>query len=372
MITTTAAALVCPSCRGPLALKATATAPGLPQEVRSGSLECRGCHAHYPILAGVAILVPEARGYILDHVKGISRLVLEAEIPGPIRRDFRQALARLTSEHIEEDLESGRVVALYAMNHYLSAGAPGSPPWWAPLRGSPSPCIERMILEHWDHGPMSQIEAWVGELARGNKGNLRAVDLGCGVGGLASRLARATRFSYLGLDSSFASVAVGRHLALGMPLRGGLRIPGDLLEGPLSREVPFPSPVASGGADLVVADLGTPPVRPGSFELAIALNAIDMLDEPRVLPELQYELLIKGGTAIQSCPYIWHERVARALKKAVPAEARGDSAKAVAWLYQDVGFKPLRSITHLPWLFFKHPRQLELYSVHLFQTLKAS
>ena len=94
-----------------------------------------------------------------------------------------------------------------------------------------------------------------------------------------------------------------------------------------------------------------------------------MLEEPKLLPLHQKLSLKPGGIAIQSGPYIWHERIARKLRAALPKTIT-ESGKAVEWLYEDAGFKILETKDHLPWLFFKHGRQLELYSVHLFKAEK--
>ena len=167
------------------------------------------------------------------------------------------------------------------------------------------------------------------------------------------------------MDSSFASIALGRHLLLGVPYAGKIKIPEDLLKGGVSREIRFPTPeYYDGKADLVVGDLESVPLRSKHWDLSIALNTIDMMDEPALLPKLQHDLLKKGGTAIQSCPYIWHENVAKRLRSKLPREIR-DSAQAVEWLYERAGFKIKERVDHLPWLFFKHVRQLEIYSVHL-------
>jgi hypothetical protein len=95
-----------------------------------------------------------------------------------------------------------------------------------------------------------------------------------------------------------------------------------------------------------------------------------MLDEPSSLPEFQYELLKKNGIAIQSCPYIWHPEVARKLRKRLPAPLKNSSSAAAEWLYEKAGFKIEEKQEDLPWLFFKHLRQLEVYSVHAFVARK--
>jgi SAM-dependent methyltransferase len=125
----------------------------------------------------------------------------------------------------------------------------------------------------------------------------------------------------------------------------------------------------AGGIDLVAGDLVAPPVAAQAYDVTVALNTIDMLPEPAVLPEIQARLLKPGGIAIQSSPYIWHESVAAELRHALPSEIR-DSAKAAEWLYARAGLQVTERVEHLPWLFFKHARQLEIYSVHAFQARK--
>ncbi|MGZ3686774.1 MAG: methyltransferase domain-containing protein [Bdellovibrionota bacterium] len=366
MLSSTFSRLKCPRCKKAPGAFLSGAASEV-KEIRSGSLTCTGCQAQYPILAGVAILVEEVHEYLLAHVKGISKLVPDAEIHPEILPDYLDAKAELQSEHIEEDLEAERVNALYLMNHYLRVSGGAEADWWKPRGSAGSPLIDELVRNYWDHGPFAQIGKWVSELFP--QGGAHAVELGCGVGGLHSVIAPFAA-SYLGVDSSFASVALGRHLVLGVPYRGELRIPGDLLEGGVSREVRIPVPDSfDGRADLVVGDFVNPPVQEGHWDLTLALNAIDMMDEPRELPELQYRLLKNEGIAVSSCPYIWHEEVARALRAKLPGGIR-DSAQAAEWLYRESGFEITERVEHLPWLFLKHLRQLEIYSVHLFTARK--
>jgi SAM-dependent methyltransferase len=390
MLSTTVSKLRCPiladseasgeSCQGEITLIGKGGAPqtvtGPAYEIASGTLECRQCHSRFPILAGVAILSSDVTSYILNHVKGIAQLVSEEEIPVEVREDFIDAKSEIEPDHIEEDLEAERVVALYLMNHYLRVGDDRSqdlPDWLKPMAGSGSPLIQSLIREHWDRGPFSQIAHWLDSFAsQGSK--VSVVELGSGVGGLypvlKSRLGSCLG-NYLGMDSSFASVALARHLALGAPYGRKLRVPGDLLQGPVSREVKIPVQSSmDGSADFVVGEIEALPAPKGQWDVTIALNAIDMMPEPALLPRLQYELLKKGGMAIQSCPYIWHEQVARGLREMLPAEIQ-DSAQAVEFLYTQAGFKVDERVEHLPWLFFKHLRQLEIYSVHIFRASKA-
>lgn len=305
------------------------------------------------MLAGVLVLVPDVRGYLLEHVKGIARLVEDHEIPKVHRAAFAKARKQIAVEHIEEDLEAERVTSLYVMNHYLSSQEVSSP----------SPEIDELIKKYWDKGPFFRIREQLKKLSARPSS---LVELGCGVGGLYVAL-RDQLETYLGLDSSFASIALARHFALGAPMRGKTLLPGDLLAGPVSREAEIKSAGGNSGrnADFIVCELDHPPVKAGQWQLTAALNVIDMLAEPQALPRLQYELLANGGRAIQSCPYIWHQQVSAELRELLPKTII-DSAKAVEWLYESTGFKIDSSEPHVPWLFFKHFRQLEIYSVHLF------
>lgn len=367
-------------CGGPLSV----SSPEKGSEIRTGQLECQKCRSKFPILCGVAILVDDVQAYLMTHVKGISKLVNDSEIPREYVSEFQEAREEIEAEHIEEDLEAERVISLYFMNHYLrvSGGGPSSSSgrkWWQPEDGEGSPLIDSLVRQYWDHGPFSWIEKWATESSRSARLD-SVIELGCGVGGLEKVLRPFAR-SYLGIDSSFGSIALGRHLAFGASYPAKIRVPGDLLLGSVARPVAPEwmeqvsgarsgnSEEQAGSSDLIVGEIQNAPVQPGQCDATIALNAIDMLDEPSELPALQMSLLRKGGIAIQSCPYIWHETVSKQLRKILPRETR-NSARAVEWLYRQAGFEIESVIEHLPWLFFKHPRQLEIYSVHLFTARK--
>jgi hypothetical protein len=339
-------------------------------EIRRGQLECTTCRTDYPILSGVALIVPDVRSYLLHHVKGIAQVVPDSEIPREFLREYLEAKSEIQSEHIEEDLEAERVTALYIMNHYLSSTTPESHTegtWWTPKSESSPPFIDSLIKQYWDRGPFHQISEW---LKRKPKPFKKTIELGCGVGGLYSFLKPMLR-NYLGVDSSFGSIAIARHLALGLPYSGQLKLPEDLIQGPVSRRLKLPTPpLCTGHADFIVGDLDDLPVEHGIWDLSVSLNTIDMLEEPFSLPKLQFDLIQPSGLAIQSCPYIWHPLIAKRLRKALPPQVRTSSSRAVEWMYEDIGFQIEEKSKDIPWLFFKHVRQLEIYSVHAFVARK--
>jgi SAM-dependent methyltransferase/uncharacterized protein YbaR (Trm112 family) len=357
------------TCSGELSLRAgkeTALAGGI-SEIVSGTLICQSCNGQFPILSGVAVIVPDPRDYLLQHVKGVSRWVKDADIPRDLINDFREARREIESEHIEEDLEAERVTSLYVMNHFLQAKA--SHPWWKSGFKNTSPEIAEIIERFWDRGPFSKIaELW----ALGGNEKKSLIELGCGVGGLYAHLSEKLS-RYLGVDSSFASIALARKLALSLPQSfhqdQKVLVPGDLLNGTVSFDVknllrtPDTRNSNAPVADFVVGDAVFPPVKEHQWDASASLNMIDMLDDPALLPTLQKRMIKTGGLAIQSSPYVWHPRTANRVKKQTQAT---DSASAIEGLYRKAGFSIDRSLPQVPWLFFKHVRQLEIYSVHLF------
>jgi SAM-dependent methyltransferase len=369
MLNTTLKYLKCPKikkskiCSGHFSVQGGKENPlvGEISEIVSGTLICQSCKAQFPILSGVAVIVPDPYDYLLQHVKGVSRWVKDADIPRDLIADFTQARREIESEHIEEDLEAERVTSLYVMNHFLQAKS--GQDWWKSGFKNTSPEIAEIVERFWDRGPFSKIsELWGNE-----KRSL--IELGCGVGGLYTHLAgKLTR--YLGVDSSFASIALARKLSLGLPnpiqKDQKVLVPGDLLNGTVSFDVKsfLMSPEKKDYlADFVVGDAVFPPVRDHEWDASASLNMIDMLEEPALLPDLQKQMIRKGGLAIQSSPYVWHPKTASDVKKQTQLT---DSALAVEALYKKAGFSIDQSLSQIPWLFFKHVRQLEIYSVHLF------
>lgn len=358
MLKSTLAVLKCAAhkkCKGELSLLKD---EGL-DEIEYGTLVCKICRSEYPVLAGVAIIVEDVPAYLYYHVKGISKFVPYAKIPKAYRKDFLEAKEAMEEELTEEDLESDRVNALYLMNHYLSVKQ-ARERFWQPKSGDGSAPIEQLIENYWDKGPLMRVSSWF------KIKGVNTIELGCGVGGLFSKITIPLE-NYLGVDASFQSILLARHFNLGTPYSGDLSIPGDLLHGAASRKINFTYPQKNPAAkvDFVVGEMDRIPAKNNFWDVTVAMNVIDMLEDPRQLPEVQSQLLKPGGQAIQSDPYIWHEKISKRLRGHLP-KAISNSARAVEHLYEKAGFKIEESEEHVPWIFFKHLRQVELYSVHAF------
>ncbi len=349
--------LQCPHCNQKLFLKNEKFYKKT-TEITSGTLFCKKCKSCFPILAGIAIIVSDIASYLIEHVKGISRVVPDSLIPKQFLADYLEAKSQLQQEHIDEDLESERVVSLYFMNQYFES----KQDWYHSTSGKTNELIQSLIKEYWDQSPLSIISKWIREI-KDQPQNI--LELGCGVGSLANKLKNNSDF-YLGVDSSFASVALARYLNLGSNHPDKIKIPNELLNGSISHPIkPLCKKYFDEKCDFIVCDIEKLPIINNTFNLSIALNAIDMLYDPTTLPKIQNKVTIKNGYSIQSSPYIWHEQIAKSLKKNIPKNIT-DSAQAVQWLYEKSDFKILKSIENHPWLFFKNVRQLEIYSVHLF------
>lgn len=391
---TTLKRLRCPklrprACACPLTLKDAKELSYAPNEIQSGTLYCPSCHSKYPILGGVAVVLDDVDAYVYAHAQGIARHLRSEEVPRYCRTAFVDGRRESdsASNGDQEHLEAERVISLYALNHYLSSNdlnLLGSLWWGAP--GAIDPVIANLVRTHWDQGPHAIVRKWLEEGPRGQSQGA-VLELGCSVGGMLQVLASSgpNLFSeYLGIDSSFASVVAGRAFCLGLspdgdPAQMELKYPQDLLNGPFSQKIRRPRQATSDSpADLIVGDALNLPLEPSSFNTVIALNLIDMLDEPERLPPIQAQMLMPRGRSIQGSPYIWSDQAAKRLRKLNATQGKKpsgsvplDSASVVEAIYQLSGFKIVKTQKHIPWLFYKHSRQMEIYSVHLFEARKS-
>jgi SAM-dependent methyltransferase len=362
----TAASLSCPgleaSCGGSFSVQ-VAEQSGSAPDILYGQLNCGSCHAQFPILAGVAILVPDVESYLHEHYKGIAKLVPDSRIPEAYAEAWMDAKKNLETESVEEDLESERVNSLYLLNHYLKA----NDPWWKKARLGP--LFSELVEKYWDHGPFEKIKSILSADAP-----VSLLEMGCGVGGLYRELSGVVS-QYLGVDSSFASIALARHINLGAPYAGELFAPVDLLSGSLSESIhlPLSSPPdqADQQVDFIVGDALLPPLKLGIWDASASLNMLDMIPEPENFPALHASLVKPSGLLIQSCPYLWHPESSARVRAAVPSTIR-DSGEAARWLYENAGMVMEKQFVQVPWLFYKHSRQLEIFSTHVFSARKKS
>jgi hypothetical protein len=331
-------------------------------EIDYGYLLCSGCETSYPILSGVALLVPDVCGYLKEHARAIAKYVTRDQLPARFRDCFPEE--ENSENNSEWDLESDRVSSWYIANHYLDSRR-----LLLELQKNdamPSPFLTNLIREFWDVGPFSLLERY---LSANNPSDGAFIDLGCNVGG-SIKIARQYNETCLGIDLSFTAIKFARQINLNVRPDSRLCIPGDRLSGVTSLEISTPQQSNEGGfADFIVGNLQSLPVKEGIWRTVASMSIIDMLKRPEMLPVVQNRLLEDSGSVVHMCPYVWSEETAHYLRGLLPTGFT-DSARAVENLYQSAGFEIHEAEYDIPWLFFKHKRQIEFYALHAFCAIK--
>lgn len=367
MLDTTAALLQCPRCRHtPLELdiEQLALLAGVEtKEVSTGTLRCDGCGAVYPIIGGVAVLVTDVEKYIHARARGIAHVVrCREDLPSP----FTHFYAALTQRPEGGDCELALMLCSQVANHYgmaLDCGA------WRGCEALQRWDAARRFVSVLKQSPIDKLREYLAEhpSVRG-----RLIDLGCGVGGAVYAAAMTGCGTAIGVDLSFMQIAAARQLVLGAPTGMPIHLPDDIMNGvqrpPLDIRLPRPTQCHT---DFVVADVLNPPLVRGIWQTACAFNVMDVVDEPLRLPEVQWELLEPAGHAFCVDPYLWNPRALSAVGAKQRTRLQERPAQEAHRLYREAGFDVTASEDHVPWVFVKRARELELYLVHILTAKKA-
>ena len=349
--------LACPALAGRCGAKLDACddmvfATSLADDIESGHLVCTSCGHRFPIIGGVAILVENIRAYVSRHIRDIRQTIADACIP-PDVMTMMNSLDKAPATSLEADLESNRIDSWYTASHYLTGEE-------VVTSQELDPVFRDLIRTHWD-GPRRVLNQFFSE-SKSLWGS--CLDLGCGVGGAVALSRRFCRFS-LGVDKSFKRIFTARAINFHPGLDHSVKLQADLLDAaPITLKLPSLPHKPENRADFVVANIVRPPVASDSWDVALSLNVMDTLADPGVLPEVQARLLRSGGTVINSCPYVWSPQSLIRLRERLP-QGMTKSTEAVEYLYSQNGFAVRQVIKHVPWLFLKHARQIELYSAHV-------
>lgn len=319
------------------------------EDIRYAEIACDRDH-RFPVLNGVAILVPEPDSYLKRFADVILNLVDKVLLP-PARREVLEAAA--TSRADQWSVDSRLAISLYAGNQYL-----GLEPQEGILGHTRSPILASLLKEYWRDNPIHRLRRIFEE--RKIEGHA-LLEIGCNVGGALHSLGRFARHS-LGFDTSFASVFQARRILNESPVT--VRLPADRLFGELSldRRVSWGGPPAP-QVDFVVGDAYHPPVALGAWNIVLALNVVDIVRDPVAFVDAHAALAAPGGYLGACSPYLWHEAGAKAVREALPSA--DSSEQAVESLYRRSGTEILESHPDVPWIFFKHDRRAEFNSAHL-------
>jgi SAM-dependent methyltransferase/uncharacterized protein YbaR (Trm112 family) len=352
--------LACPSgltgtrCLGslqPASVPAPRFDPGDAQEMIEGLLECRECGAAYPVLCGVAVVMPDTAAYLQQNYRAILSLAVENELTvSPAMFGHLRSLGA----HYESPAraapaeDSPRALGSYLCAHYDRAASPlGSLPAGHPLAGFAQDYLRQDLYD-------TLLAMFTAHLPAPRA---KLLDLGCHVGRLTRDLA-GLGHALVGLDISFTAIFVARRAVRGWPSplgeyetsRDGFRREKRTLRLP-----PLPN------AELLVASALQLPFRPACFDGALAANLIDILPDPVGLLREIRAVLREGGLAALSTPY--HSGASQAAARWLGPGGQMDAAQALRWR---IGhhFTILAEREQVPWVLAEHQRRFQVYLNH--------
>lgn len=344
--------LTCPEsrqgspCGGPLRLAQTPR-PELDAEgteLREGVLHCPGCGAEYPVIAGIAILLPQVLGWLRANYY---YLVAGAAQAGGIGAEMTAWLEardwhlgnRLASNYYEEN----RWVNIFTSTHYdtTPAGADDRSALGRFIASQPQvfETVEAMLARHLD-GPVA-----------------RALDVGTNVGGMALRLG-ALAGSVVGIDLAYNPVLAARRIQTGHPLPQ--REYRRYLDGRHHELRPLPAERAN--TEFLVASATALPLS-GRFALITALNVVDVVPEPVEFLRRLAEHLEPGGLLLITSPYSWGSDDVP-IDAWVGATREAPSAEQMVRELEGLGFGILESVDHVPWVLREHQRWYRAFLNH--------
>lgn len=339
-------------------------------EIRQGILYCDTCNGEYPIIDGVAILVPNVTEYLVSNGAAIRAWANLSWVP-PQFLKFLSTTTNLPENVFPDwDLENPTVLARYLIRHF--ARRETLVPYLDSRIGECNPAT--LIDRYWDPNPYSEC---VKLLNKTDVANKVVLDIGCSLGRFASE--SIFRDSILiGLDTSFSSI----YLARDLHLTGDSATYEHLLQALFddfsidsvtsSKLVRRPESLGI-QKEFIVGDVQYPPFRECTFDLTLNINLIDMISEPHRLPAIQDKLTKNGGLSVLSSPFLWIPSAKKSLAEVFQCEPRASQfPDLVHRLYEFAGFKKLAQIDNVPWLFYKQPRVVECYSCCIMSLEKIS
>jgi SAM-dependent methyltransferase len=323
-------------------------------EILAGILHCPdpACQHEYPILDGIPIIVPDLHRLLSDH--GVDLL---------LRDDLDPLLESLIGDAIGPDSwydAPRQMLSSYGWDAYADLDPAEPPAEDGPLPGAARRCLERLLALA---GPAEAT---------------RVVDLGCAAGRTSFELARHhPSAAVLGIDLNLALLRLARAAAGGAVSYPRRRI-GLVYD---RRRFPVVLPGAE-RVDFWACDALALPLGPATADLAVALNLLDCVAEPRRLLAGMAGLLGPAGRLLLATPYDWTTR-------ATPVETwigghsqRADhagSGEAFLRRLLETGGHPqsvpglalIGEVAGWPWQTRLHDRSAVQYRTHLLALAKA-
>ena len=246
-------------------------------DVEEGALRCENpaCARRYPIVDGVALVIPDLSGWQRGELAGV--------VEGPLHP---------------------------ATEALLAQGGPDDEPW--------PRLIEHLSIyldAHWgdraEPPPDGPTEVAFGlralaerVAARASQPVASAVELGCSVGRVLALLANGAE-RVVGVDLHFGALRRARRLLRGEALPYARRTSGRHYATAVARADELTAPAAV----FVCADALDPPLAPAHFNRVAALNLVDALRAPAQLLSVVDGLCAPGGEVLLASPYGWRSGI---------------------------------------------------------------
>ncbi len=277
---------ICPRCARdgagthPLRLAAVFLETGT-GEIRQGVLHCSNtpCQLEFPIIDGIPIIVPDPGALLAERA---IELLTRDDLDPTLESQFGDALGPNGWFDVQR-----QTLSSYGWDGWADldpAEAPAEP--GAPVPGAARRCLARLEALA-PAGPASLV-----------------LDLGCAAGRTSFDLAAGhPEALVLGIDVSAAALRLAQGALAGRVSYPRRRI-GLVYD---RRAFPVSLPQAE-RVDFWLCDATALPFTPGGAGLAVALNLLDCVPEPRRLLASLAAALASGGRALLACPYDWATR----------------------------------------------------------------
>jgi SAM-dependent methyltransferase len=313
-----------------------------------GILHCPDCRHEYPVLHGIPVIVPDLTALLAE--RGIELL---------LRDDLDPALESLLGDAIGPDSwfdVMRQVQSTYAWDAYADLDPAEASVPDGPLPGAVRRCLARLLALAAAAAPPTAVR--------------RVLDVGCAAGRTSFDLAACHPDALvLGVDIHLGLLRIARGAAAGLVSYPRRRI------GLAYDRRRFAVDLPADRVDFWACDGLALPFAPGQADLAVALNLLDCVANPRRLLESLTLAVGAGGRILLATPYDWSARATPLASWLGGHSQRAEHAGAgEAFLHALVGGAPEHAIPGLaclaeqsdfPWQTRLHERSAIHYRTHL-------
>lgn len=246
--------------------------------ISSGLLHCQEieCRRSYPIIDGMPVLVPDLDAWLAAN----GHLILQRGfLPDGVEDILGRAMGPNAAFNVVRQQLSS-----YAFDHYGDLD-PGHRD--GPLALEPG-AVQRCLA-----AALAPLPAACGPI----------LDIGCAVGRTSFDLATASQELVLGIDLNWPLIRMARTVLEGGAARYPHRVNGLNY---VRRNLPAHFPGAD-RVDFWVADALCLPFSPHRFDLAVAMNVLDCVTDPKSLLLEIFRALREGGGMALATPFDWAE-----------------------------------------------------------------